>query len=261
MSSFSTVFTTPATASAPYSAEAPSSRTSIRLTPLVGMALALTVTTGTRFSACVPGWLTIRRPLSSTSVFPVPSARRLIDAVSPRAALTPPTLLTPLALLNPTSPSWGIERNSSSPELAPIASSSSSPMTVTGKASVGRAPTICEPTITTLSLPSESPAGGCTWAQPTPATASAVDVIRMQRAASPPGAKRMPIPCLRPAQRCSKAWRDISLAAMTVNPVPAQRFLMPDARRGWRTIGRASQHSAPLHGKLKRGFVCLSPAR
>jgi hypothetical protein len=67
----------------------------------------------------------------------------LIDAVSPRASFTPPTVRV---VLNDTSPSCGIDRNRSSPDVAAMASSSFSPTTVTGRASVGWAPTIWEPT-------------------------------------------------------------------------------------------------------------------
>jgi len=50
----------------------------------------------------------MRRPLRSISVLPVPIARRLIDATSPRAEFTPPETFS--VLLNPTSPNCGIEQ-------------------------------------------------------------------------------------------------------------------------------------------------------
>ena len=68
---------------------------------MVGMELVLTVTTGTRFSAWVPGWFTMRRPLSRTSVLPVPSARRLIEAVSPRASFRLPMVRVVLKATSP----------------------------------------------------------------------------------------------------------------------------------------------------------------
>jgi hypothetical protein len=161
-------------------AEAPSSSTSTRSTPITGIELVFTVTTGTRFSACVPGWFTIRRPLSSTSVLPVPSARRLIEAVSPRASLRLPMVRV---VLNATSPSWGIDRKSSSPEVAAIASISSTPTTVTGNASVTSAPRICEPTTTTVSPEScGASASGASCANAAPALrARAVDAISNER--------------------------------------------------------------------------------
>ena len=110
------------------------------------MELVFTVCTGTKFSVCVPGAKFRRRPLSSTSVLPVPRLRRLIDEVSPRASLRLPVVRD---AWNCTSPACGIARNSSSPETAAVAMISFCPTTVTGRAPVVRAPTICEPTTTT----------------------------------------------------------------------------------------------------------------
>ena len=129
-------------------AAAPSRSTSTRLTPATGNELVLTVWTGTRFSVWLPGASTARRPFSKARVLPVPRLRRFSEATSPRASFRLPVVR---ASWNCTSPACGIERNSSSPETAPVARISSSPITETGRASVVRAPSICEPTTTTAS--------------------------------------------------------------------------------------------------------------
>ena len=111
-------------------AAAPSRSTSTRFTPETGIALVFGVVTGTKFSVWVPGCRTDRRPFSSIRVLPVPRLRRLSEATSPRASFRFPVVR---ASWNWTSPAWGIDRNSSSPETAPVAMISFSVTTVTGR--------------------------------------------------------------------------------------------------------------------------------
>ena len=110
--------TTPATASAPYSAAAPSRSISTRLTAPMGSEFVLAVCTGTKFSVCVPGVRIRRRPLTSTNVFPVPTPRKLIEALSPRASFRLPVVRASWKF---TSPACGSERKISSPEVLPTA--------------------------------------------------------------------------------------------------------------------------------------------
>jgi len=123
----------------------------MRSRPETGIALELKLCTGTVPVSEVPwlvGCCTSRRPLSSTSVLPTPSERRLTELTSPRAALLVCGLLD---ASNSTSPICGMVRISSSPEIAPAASICSAPTTITGSASVVDAPWMCEPTTVTLS--------------------------------------------------------------------------------------------------------------
>ena len=106
--------------------------------PATGMVLALLVTTGMRFSVCVPGCRTMRRPLISVSVLPVPRPRRLMEFTSPRAALTPVVVES----LKPTKPICGIERSNSSPVAAPVSAMSSESSTETGRDPAISAPLI-----------------------------------------------------------------------------------------------------------------------
>jgi hypothetical protein len=98
-----------------------------------------------------------RRPFKSTSVLPTPSERRLTEFTSPRAELEVCGLL---AASNSTSPICGIERNKSSPLVAPVAAIRSSFKTTTGSASVVLAPSMREPTTTMASSVSASAAVG-----------------------------------------------------------------------------------------------------
>src|SRR3546814_6391839 len=81
------VLTTPATASEPYSAEAPSRSTSMRCTAPSGIWLMLDDSRGT--APAEIGCGAMRRPLSNTRVLPEPMPRRLTEAASPRASLGP----------------------------------------------------------------------------------------------------------------------------------------------------------------------------
>src|SRR3546814_9836493 len=72
------VLTTPATASEPYSAEAPSRSTSMRCTAPSGIWLMLDDSRGT--APAEIGCGAMRRPLSNTRVLPEPMPRRLTEA-------------------------------------------------------------------------------------------------------------------------------------------------------------------------------------
>ena len=115
---------TPATASAPYMAEAPLRKTSTRASPVTGMEFMLAVVTGTRpgGSVCTLGWLIILRPLIRTRVLPVPRLRRLIDDTSPRAPFTPPVIERLALPPNDTAPAPVMCRKRSSPDDAPLVS-------------------------------------------------------------------------------------------------------------------------------------------
>ena len=143
-----TTLSTPATASEPYSAEAPPISTSICRTPHSGMAFMLPVCRGTRASVWVPGCGTMRRPLTSSRVLPVPRLRRLMEPMSPRAALR---LAAVSVLSNIMSPTCGRLRRSSSPETAPVASISSTSITSTGTIPASLLPAKRLPTTTTWS--------------------------------------------------------------------------------------------------------------
>ena len=93
----------------------------------------------------------------------MPRPRRLMEAVSPRASLMPPTSWDSLKA---TSAAWGMARKSSSPLVAATPSRSSESRTVTGRASLTRAPRICEPTMM-ISSSSAALAGAC-WVAMTP---------------------------------------------------------------------------------------------
>ena len=151
-----TTLTTPATASAPYTAAAPSRKTSIRRVAPTGSELVFAVCTGTKFSVCVPGVKIMRRPLTRTNVLPVPTLRRLIEALSPRASLRLPVVR---ASWNCTSPACGIERNRSSPETLPVAAMRSSLSTETGSVSAIFEPSMRLPTTTIASVDSASASG------------------------------------------------------------------------------------------------------
>lgn len=143
-------------------AAAPSRSTSSRSSPKTGMALVLYVSTGTRLSSArLVGWFTTRRPLSRTSVLPTPRLRRLTEPTSPRAAFE---LLGRYELLNVTSPSCGIERNSSSPLTAAVAAICCSSTIVTGRAAVFFAPLICDPTTTMSDAGAAAPGSALTAA-------------------------------------------------------------------------------------------------
>src|SRR3546814_13816975 len=79
------VLTTPATASEPYSAEAPSRSTSMRCTAPSGIWLMLDDSRGT--APAEIGCGAMRRPLSNTSVLPEPLPSRFTEEAYPRASL------------------------------------------------------------------------------------------------------------------------------------------------------------------------------
>ena len=104
----------------------------------------MTVATGTKLPPILSVWYEgveiILLPFKSTSVLPVPNDLISKAPTSPLEALTPPPL-------EPTSLNWFTPcsvkvAKSSSPELTPLSSISSAVITVTGKASLIRAPLI-----------------------------------------------------------------------------------------------------------------------
>ena len=155
---------TPATASAPYIAEAPSFKTSSLESALVGIKLELTVIVGTKsspiFSVWYPALLTILLPFKRTRVLPTPILLKLYAPTSPLAALTPPEICS--ASLKKFKPCSTRLLINSSPSLVAIASISSALKTVTGRAPVMLAPLICDPTVITSSTSDEFSAS---WAK------------------------------------------------------------------------------------------------
>ena len=97
-------FTTPPIASEPYTADAPSLSTSMRSMTEAGMEFRST----DEFAPVPPG--TKRRPLTSTSVLPAPSPRRLI-----RVDPSPPLLAWVLMALDWTVRVWSTSPMEESP--------------------------------------------------------------------------------------------------------------------------------------------------
>ena len=128
------MFTTPAVASAPYTAEAPSFKISMRSIIATGKRL--------RSTKVVPPLLepvsTCRRPFTMTRVLLAPRSRRF-KAVEPRtAAVVPPSLI-------PMEPASGNSRKSSVKLLRPAASISARPIIRTGDGPSNSARLIREP--------------------------------------------------------------------------------------------------------------------